>query len=249
MCTSTAQFVYGAAVDPFSLIITARKYAKHRSALIFLNFLRRHKEANTLNATPKDGKKGIADLPLEVITLIWQKTLEPTEHEEKCDCWIKRSYPERCFCFEEKFNENFKCTCRGVDACACYDKWEHCLFECEPMSGFEDFMESDKTRELNWQKALHEWPAKYKPKASGKNTPLMNRKVSAPISTDKDMQLKGPSVHQSVPPRPQPTNCRQLWPARTRHVLRSFCSGSRYHQCRRQLEDASSTIRSAYGVS
>lgn len=128
MCNTSIQVAYCVPVDPYSLILAAKRYHAARGALLAVTFVRKHKQSQSLKIEAShQGSTNVSHLPIEVLNRIYDALLQPGEHEDRCDCWIRFSpdyisqVADGCQCLSD-----IRTTSPGVS-----NRTTHCPVECK----------------------------------------------------------------------------------------------------------------------
>ena len=143
MYYASAKLAYCMPIDPYSLIVGAKRYHAVRGAVIAMDFIRDRKQRNVLQVSKAASRSNISNLPIEVIDAIAVELLAADNHDARCDCWVK--FPD---CWEAECDcvEDMQHTCApSRDDCYCYDRFvdEHCIYDCASMAYvFESYDEN-----------------------------------------------------------------------------------------------------------
>lgn len=89
MYYASAKLAYCMPVDPYSLIVAAKRYHAVRGAVIAMDFIRDRKQRNVLQVSEAAPRSNISKLPIEVIDAIALKLLAADNHDARCDCWVR----------------------------------------------------------------------------------------------------------------------------------------------------------------
>ena len=142
-------------VDPYSLIVAARRYHAVRGAVIAMQFIKDRTQQNALQVSAAATPINMANLPVEVIDVISTKLLEGDTHNTRCDCWARYwkawEGPSDCAC-----HGGMEDSCRpGDDDCELYDDstTNHCMYRCRMTEN--DFDLGDQyDAAMDWRDAL-----------------------------------------------------------------------------------------------